>query len=90
MCYDDFYEPHCIEKDMLYEVTDVAKDIIRQLYSTDTLDLQELEANIHELCHVLMIKPNPGQLTIERKSKTPAPIVDWLQFNQNYLKSLTA
>lgn len=70
---DSWYEPPC-EKydpkdDIIYECKEIVKDIIRQLYSSDSIDYKALQYDIEELCQVLHIKQPHNYLTIERKKK---------------------
>lgn len=71
---DSWYEPAC-EKydpkdDIIYECKEAVKDIMRQLYSSDSIDYKALQSDIEELCHTLKLRQPKNTLTIER-IKTP-------------------
>jgi hypothetical protein len=90
--YDNFYDEYCepsADKEKLFELTEIFKDIQKHLYSDKPLNLDDLESDLAEMCHVLMIKQHTGNLTVQRtKQPMPAYLSDWTSFNENYLRNV--
>lgn len=60
----------CEEKDQTLDyASEHLEVLVKQLYSTESLDLARVEDALDELCHLLQVKIHPGMLQIERKGK---------------------
>ena len=58
---------HYDEKDQLIDqCRDIVKDILRELYSSDSIDYKSLQWDVEEICHVLNMKIPQNELTIRR------------------------
>ena len=83
------YECHkCDQKDKIVEKAgEYLSAIIKTLYNKDALDLGQLESHLDELCHLLDVKLEQGELQIQRKE---LPFLNsWMKFNHDHLKQLT-
>ena len=73
---DDTYETQryqCSDCRSMEQKIDDAKEylqgVLDALYSSHSLDTGMLESNLDELCRILEVKPNLGELQIQRKEK---------------------
>ncbi len=80
----------CEEKDQtLDEASEWLQEIVKQLYTKDALDVNHLENCLDELCHLLKVKMNTGDIQIARPSTKNHPMItDWMAFNQSFLTKL--
>lgn len=60
--------------------------IVKQLYSKTHLDKATLESALDDLCDLLGVKVNEGDLQIERKGTLPAYLKQWVEFNRETLQ----
>lgn len=78
----------CEEKTEAFEdAAEYLTGILEEIYSTSNLDLELLEHNIENLCHVLNVKMPDGDVQVLRKPQPSLLLTEWMQFNHNYLKS---
>lgn len=83
---------------VLDEAADLLSHIVKQLYIDGPLDLDQLETDIHDLCHTLKVKSahKKGPLKICREksvghsvSVEPKDILsEWLGFNYEYSEEI--
>ena len=60
--------------------------VVKQLYSRGALDKAALEGSLDELCDILNVSINVGDLQIERSGMLPAYLKPWFEFNRETLK----
>lgn len=96
--YEQDIEPdyHCHKCDEAQVKLDTAAEyltlIVKKLYSIEKLDIYTLESDLDDLCYLLDVKIDSGDLQIQRKLELPLYLTEWSQFNQrykNYLEQLT-
>lgn len=89
--YEETYNPER-EKwlDMQYECREYFLDIIEQLYSQESLDVDKFESQLEEMAHILKVTLPVGALQIKRaKVNVPASIQEWeICANNNYLQQV--
>lgn len=79
----------CHEKDQTIDnANDFLDEIVKQLYSTDTLNPKKLEHCLEELCYLLQVNFPRSDLQITRTQKNKPILDDWINFNNNYLAKL--
>lgn len=69
--FDSYWGPqeyvHKSDIPCLDLMADKLRDIVKQLYSTKPLDKAMLESNLDDLCDMLEVDVNKGDLQIERR-----------------------
>lgn len=74
MYYHDFDDEYFKEEDprddLIYECKEYIKDIVRQLYSNDPLNVEDLSFSLEEVCHLLSIDLPKPDLNVARKEKS--------------------
>lgn len=59
--------------------------VVKQLYSRSALDKSDLESNLDDLCDMLNVSINLGDLQIERSGMLPAYLKPWFEFSKEVL-----
>lgn len=81
---------HCeYNEQTLDEAKEFLEEVVQQLYSTDSLDIYKLEHCLDELCHMLKVKMNAGDIQVERKEKIKIFSRNLIKLNNDMLKNLT-
>lgn len=93
---DDYYDyknsrhecKECLEKDQLLdEAHGYLEEIVKQLYSRESLDRSILEHCLDELCFLLKVKMNTSDLNIVRPKEITL-LNSWVEFNNTQLSKL--
>lgn len=91
--YDCQPEKYCSDCEYFSKKISDAREhleaIVKQLYIKESLDLDLLEHNIDELCHLLRVKIGFGPLQISRpKVDAITRIADWMESENKFLQSI--
>jgi len=86
--YEEDYIPQntcrsCEENEQKLDCAkEILESLVKMLYSRGVLNLNKLEENLDELCHLLQVKMIPGDLQIERAKQIRPFYQEWISLAQ--------
>ena len=91
--WDDFSIPTlCKQCEKTEQDLDHAREyleqVIHEIYSTGSLDKRKLEHALDELCWVLNVKTNDGEIQVDRKGAKNVFFLDLMKLNNDLLKQI--
>jgi hypothetical protein len=96
MYIEPYEEPTCyscqLHQERLDEVKYWLTEVIKQLYATDSLNREDFENALDELCVIVGIKLPQSPIQIQRNESKVVDfnlIETWKKWNNNYLKELS-